>query len=209
MNAEQFIQRIREDNDTALSRLGSSKALYADTMGDLDDDTVLSSAADAESHAAATFELWAENEPEEQVAAAFAETAAEERAHYDRVADKIEEHEPGDAVPAIQQHLRDLDGTVERLGGFVGRTVAAEQSTTQFTGYFVGEADPQTAQLFREIGDDLDPQLQRVSDLLEARCEDDEDWERAAAAADGAIQTAYRAYTEALESMGVNPKPVC
>jgi len=209
MNATEFIDRIRSENDTALSRLGSSKALYADTEGELEDGTVLSAAADAEHHAAVTYEAWADSESDDAVADAFAETAAEERDHYERVAGELDEHEPGEDVPAIQQYLRDLDGTVERLGGFVGRTIAAEKSKEQFTGYFVGEADPQTAQLFRDVGGDLEPQLDRAGDLLEAVCEGDEDWERAAEAATGAIQTAYDAYTDSLESMGVNPKPVC
>jgi len=209
MNAEQLLERIRSDNDTALSRLGSSKALYADTDGEMDDETVLSAAADAEHHAAVTYERWAESESDDAVADSFAETAAEEREHYERVAGELDDHEPGEDVPAIQQYLRDLDGTVERLGGFVGRTIAAEKSKDQFTGYFVGEADPQTAQLFRDVGGDLDPQLERAGELLESVCEDDEDWDRAAEAATGAIQAAYDAYTASLESMGVNPKPVC
>ncbi|WP_136688547.1 rubrerythrin family protein [Halorhabdus amylolytica] len=209
MNAEQFLDRIRSDNDTALSRLGSSKALYADTAGEMDDKTVLSAAADAEHHAAVTYERWAEDETDDAVAGAFTETAAEERDHYERVAGELDDHEPGEAVPAIQQYLRDLDGTVKRLGGFVGRTIAAEKSKEQFTGYFVGEADPQTAQLFRDVGGDLDPQLERAGELLESVCADDEDWDRAAEAATGAIQAAYDAYTDSLESMGVNPKPVC
>ncbi|WP_135664265.1 rubrerythrin family protein [Halorhabdus rudnickae] len=209
MNAEQFLDRIRSDNDTALSRLGSSKALYADTGGEMDDETVLSAAADAEHHAAVTYQEWADTESDDAVADAFAETAAEERDHYERVAGELDDYAPGEAVPAIQQYLRDLDGTIERLGGFVGRTIAAEKSKEQFTGYFVGEADPQTAQLFRDVGGDLDPQLERAGELLEASCETDDDWERAAEAASGAIQTAYDAYTTSLESMGVNPKPVC
>ncbi|ACV12526.1 conserved hypothetical protein [Halorhabdus utahensis DSM 12940] len=209
MNAEQFSHQIRDDNDTALSRLGSSKALYADTAGDMDDETVLSAAADAEHHAAVTYEQWAADEGNDEAADAFEETAAEERDHYERVAGKLDDHEPSEGVPAIQDYLRGLDGTVERLGGFVGRTIAAEKSKEQFTGYFVGEADPQTAQLFRDVGGDLDPQLERAGELLESVCESDDDWEQAAEAASAAIQTAYDAYTESLESMGVNPKPVC
>jgi rubrerythrin len=208
MDDDAFIEQIRADNDTALSRLGSSKALYADTAGEMDDATVLAAAADAEHHAAVTYQQWADTEDTDAVADAFAETAAEERDHYERVAGQLDEHEPSETVPAIQQYLRDLDGTVERLGGFVGRTIAAEKSKEQFTGYFVGEADPQTAQLFREVGADLDPQLDRAGQLLESVCDED-DWERAAEAASGAIQETYDAYTESLESMGVNPKPVC
>lgn len=208
MTAEEFIDAVRDANDTALSRLGSSKSLYADTQGEMEAEEVLRAAATAEHHAAETYERWAD-ETDGEVADAFAETAAEERDHYQTVAGELDDHESGE-LSAIQAYLRDLDGDVERLGGFVGRTLAAEKSKEQTTGFFVGEADPQTARLFREMGEDLDAQLERATDLLEAECGDDDDcWARAEEAAGGAIQAAYDEYTERLESMGVNPKPVC
>lgn len=207
MNAEELIEAIREDNETALSRLGSSKSLYADTEGEMEANEVLAAAATAEHHAAETYEAWAETEDGE-VGDAFAETAREERKHYETVASELESHEPG-KTPAIQSYLRKLEGTVERLGGFVGRTIAAEKSKTQVTGFFVGNADPQTAQLFRSMNDDLEAQLERVSELLDAECDGEDDWKRAREAATGAIEAAYEEYTDQLESMGVNPKPVC
>jgi hypothetical protein len=208
MNPDEFIDAVASENETALSRLGSSKSLYADTEGEMEPEEVLTAAATAEHHAAETYEAWADDEGGD-VAEAFAETAAEERDHYDTVVGELDAHDPG-AVPAIQEYLRGLDDTVERIGGFVGRTLAAEKSKGQLTGFFTGQADPQTASLFRGMGGDLEDQLERATDLLEAECGDDEEcWERAEEAATGAIQAAYDEYTERLESMGVNPKPVC
>jgi rubrerythrin len=209
MTPEEFTEAVREANRTALSRLGSSKSLYADTGGDMDADAVLRAAADAEHHAAETYAAWAESEADPDVVEAFETTAAEERGHYDTVAGKLDEHDPDDEIPAIHEYLRSLDGTVERLGGFLGRTLAAEASKSQTVGFFVGQADPQTAGAFREMNGDLDAQLARATDLLAEHCEDDADWERAEAAASGAIGAAYEEYTERLEGMGVNPKPVC
>ncbi len=207
MDAERFIETVRDENETALSRLGSSKSLYADTAGEMEATGVLRAAATAEHHAAETYESWAETETGD-VGSAFAETAREERSHYETVVGELEGHDPGE-IPAIQSYLRGLEGTIDRLGGFVGRTIAAEKSKTQVTGFFVGNADPQTAELFRSMDDDLDAQLQRASVLLEAACRNESDWERALEAANGAIQAAYDEYTDRLESMGVNPKPVC
>lgn len=208
MDPDAFVDAVRDDSKTALSRLGSSKSLYADTEGEMEPETVLAAAATAEHHAAETYESWAAAERGD-VAEAFAETAGEERAHYETVAGELDAHEPG-SVPAIQSYLRGLDGTVERLGGFVGRTVAADKSKTQLTGFFTGEADPQTASLFRSMGSDLDAQLDRATTLLAAECGDDEEaWERAREAAEEAITAAYDEYTDRLESMGINPKPVC
>ena len=208
MNSDEFTDTVRTENETALSRLGSSKSLYAETGGEMTPDDVLTAAATAEHHAAETYAAWADAE-DGDVADAFAATEREERSHYATVAGELDDHEPG-TVPAIQAYLRGLEGTAARLGGFVGRTIAAEKSKTQITGFFVGDADPQTARLFREMGADLDAQMERAETLLAAECGDDEErWETALEAAHGAIEAAYEAYTESLESMGVNPKPVC
>ncbi|MFB6170211.1 MAG: rubrerythrin family protein [Haloarculaceae archaeon] len=209
MNPEEFIDAVREENQTALSRLGSSKSLYADTMGEMDTDTVLEAAAEAEFAAAETFGAWAEAESGE-AGEAFAATAAEEESHYETVVGHLDDFDAADAeVPAIQAYLRDLDGVVERAGGLVGRTLAAEKSKEQLTGFFVGQAKPRVADEIRDMSADLDAQLDRAVDLLAAVCEDEDDWEAALGAAGGAIQAAYDEYTERLESMGVNPKPVC
>jgi hypothetical protein len=95
------------------------------------------------------------------------------------------------------------------VGGLVGRCLVAKKSKEQYTGYFVGDADPQTASVFRDLGGDVDDQIARAADLIESVCGSDDDREAALAAASEAIQAAYDEYTESLESMGVNPKPVC
>ncbi len=202
----EFIDVVRTDNATALSRLGSSKALYADTEGELEPHSVLAAAADAESAAAETFAVWVEDEKDVDAADAFAATATEERDHYRTVEAELDGHTT-ERVPAIQTYLRGLTDTPERVGALVGRTLVAEKSKEQLIGFFVGQADPQTAALFRSMGDDLDAQLERAVTLVDAF--DDAERERAKAAADEAIQLAYNEYTEALESIGVNPKPVC
>jgi len=207
MDADQFVSTVRDDAETALSRLGSSKSLYAATGGEMDADEVYRAAADAEHAARRTFETWADAE-DGDVGALFAGVADTERDHYETVAANLDDHDPG-AVPAVHEFLREQEDTVARLGGFVGRTLASEQSKGQMVGFFTGQADPQTAQLFRDLKGDLDEQRERALAVLADRCECDQDWERARDAAAGAIEAAYDEYTESLESMGVNPKPVC
>ena len=209
LDPDEFVETIEEENRTPLSRLGSSKALYADTQGEMETDEVLRAAATAEYAAKETFETWAENESGD-AADAYRESAAEEQEHYETVVGALDEYDSDmGTLPSIQAYLRDLDDTITRTGGFVGRTLAAEKSKEQMTAFFVGEADPQTSQLFRSMGDDLDAQLERGLALLETHCESDDDRERALESASGAIQAAYDEYTERLEDMGVNPKPVC
>jgi len=210
MNPDEFLDAVRTDNETALSRLGSSKSLYADTGGEMEAEEVFRAAATAEFAASETFQQWADDEDADSaVREAFAEFADQERDHYEQVVAELgEDHEPS-AVPAIHEYLRDLDGDAARVGGFLGRTLASDQSKSQMVGFFVGQADPGTAQLFRDLAGDLDGQLERGETVLAEVCDGDDDWERALEAASGAIQAAYDEYTERLEGMGVNPKPVC
>jgi len=210
--SDDFINTIQTENSTALSRLGSSKALYAETNGELEADTVLRAAAIAEDAARETFEAWADDESHEAAAELFADLAGEEADHYETVAAKIDDPPQAadaDELPAIQETLREYESTVERAGGLVGRCLVAKKSKEQYTGYFVGDADPQTASVFRELGSDVEGQLDRAAALVEAVCETEENRKQAQTAATEAIQTAYAEYTNSLESMGVNPKPVC
>lgn len=209
MTPESFLERVETQNRTALSRLGSSKSLYAATAGEMDVQPVLTAAATAEHQAAATYRAWAEEETDDRAREVWDVTASEEAAHYDRVVAELDgEHEPG-PPPAIHQLLRDMDDTHIRAGGFVGRTLAADRSKTQFTGFFVGQAEPGLASLFRDLGGDLDDQRARGLELLEAVCASETAWEEAVTAAGDAIQAAYEEYVSTLEEMGINPKPVC
>ncbi|RZH69046.1 rubrerythrin family protein [Natrinema altunense] len=205
-----FVDTVSEDNQTALSRLGSSKSLYADTGGEIETEPVLEATADAEYAAWQTFREWADDEADDDARAAFETTAAEEQEHYETVDGELADdgYEPDD-VPALHEYLRDQTDTVSRVGALVGRILASQRSKDQVVGYFVGDADPQTASLFRSFGEDLDDQLERATALLETVCESDADWDRAAEAATGSIQAAYDEYVETLEGMGANPKPVC
>ena len=62
MTASDFVDSVSEANQTALSRLGSSKLLYAETEGNLDPEHVLRAAAIAEDAASQTFETWSDDE---------------------------------------------------------------------------------------------------------------------------------------------------
>lgn len=209
MNADELLESVRESVTTELSRLGSSKALYAATGGDMETDDVLRAAADAEHAAAETFDAWAADEPNDQARETFEATAEEEYDHFDRVCEDLDDYEPSEEPSALASYLRDLDGTVERAGGLLGRVIVTDESKAQFVGYFVGGADQSAASLFRELREDLDGQEARALDLLDTVCEDDADWETAEDAAIGAVETAYDAYVEQLESLGVDPKPIC
>jgi len=199
-----FVSAVREANRTELSRLGSSKALYALTAGEMEPDAVLTAMADDHHAAAGTYEAWAAAESDDAATALF-ETAAEvEREAYETVAGKLDAHDPGDA-PACYAAMADAGTTAERLGAFVGRTLVAKAHRSQATGFFTGQADPTTASSFRGLGDDLDDHLADAVDRLDAVDEGG----TAEAVANEVVGAAYDDYFETLEGMGVNPKPVC
>jgi hypothetical protein len=203
MTASDLLDDVRDDNETALSRLGSSKALYAITGGEMEGDAVLTAAADRTHAASETFAAWVAEESDEDAAEFYDAVAQEEAAHYEQVLGELDDHDP-ESVPPIQEQLRAADDTAARLGVLLGHALVAGKLAEQFTGFFVGDAAPQTASLFRGYGNDLDDRREHALELLT-----DEDSETAASAAGDAIQAAYDAYTERLEEMGVNPKPVC
>ncbi|WP_459194566.1 rubrerythrin family protein [Halosimplex sp. J119] len=207
MDSQEFAETVRDEAATPLSRLGSSKALYADTEGEMDEEAVLRAAADRAHYAAERFDAWADEE-DGDVAELFADAAETERDRADAAADEHGDYEPGEE-PAVQGHLAGVEGTIDRLGAFVGWALAAGNNVDQVVGFFVGQASPRTASTFRSFGDDFDDSVESAGDLLEAVCDDEADWERAVDAAVAAIEADYEAYFETLESLGVNPKPVC
>lgn len=209
MTSSEFLDSVRADNETELSRLGSSRSLYAATGGELDADHVLRAAADAELVAVETFDAWAHEEPNEDAQRVFQTTGDEERNHSQAIADELDDYDPDETPGAMHAHLRELESTVERAGGLLGRILVAGKSKEQLVGFFVGQADPQTADVFRTLKADVDDQRERTLDLLADLCDTDDAWNRAKTAADDAVRAAYDDYVEQLEAQGVNPKPVC
>jgi len=204
MDATTLVENVREENKTELSRLGSSKSLYADTDGEMEPDAVLAAMADAAHHAAETFDGWATDD----VVGTFADAADLERDHYEDILGELDAHEPGDRPDAIAA-VGGLEDSPERLGALVGWTLVAEAKASQATGFFTGQAKPGIASTFRAFGDDYEALRTDALDALDSVCEGESEWERAETAATTVVGAAYDAYFETLEALGVNPKPVC
>jgi hypothetical protein len=201
MTDHDLVAAVSDDTKTELSRLGSSKSLFADTGGELEPDVVLSAMADAAHHAAERLDGW----DDDAVGDIAADAAARVRDQYDAIVGELDEHDPGEA-PAVVEALPADGDAAERLGALVGWTMVAERKASQATGFFTGQADPSTASLFREFGDDYETIRTAALEAL------DEEADAGDAARDAAIATveaAYDEYVERLEAQGVNPKPVC
>jgi hypothetical protein len=203
MDGQAIVDRVRDENETALSRLGSSKAMYAVTGGDMDADGVRAAAADETHLAARTFDAWAADEADDRAAATFADAADRARDAHDLVAP--DDHSHADSLP-VYAHLDGLEATADRAAGLLGRALVAGQTFEQMVGFFVGNADPTTADTFRTVRDGAADDREAAADLVEAVCDDPD---RAVEVAGGVIDVAYDDYVETLESMGIKPKNVC
>ncbi len=179
MDPNQFVESVRDENQTALSQLGSPESLSADTEGETSTGQLLRAAGDGAFHARETFEAWAESEGNEIARETYTTTTEEEGEYYGRITQRLDgDHEP-DETPAIHEYLRDTEDTAGRAGAFVGWAIATERVNEQLVGFFTDHSDTQSADLFRDLGDDIDAQRERGQDLLLAVCETDDEWARA------------------------------
>ena len=201
MNAADLIDAVRDEKQTELSRLGSSKTLYADTRGEMEPDAIHAAAAAREAAAVDTFETWADDAAD-AAADLFTDAASE-------ASERLGDTDPADREFHMHDTLAGLDATVERLGGLVGWTLVDKKVKEQLTGFFTGQADPQTASTFRSAGSEVEELREDAADLLEETCDGDDDWDAAETAAVDVVAAAYDDYVETLEELGVNPKDVC
>jgi hypothetical protein len=205
MDGTDLADRVRDDHETAFSRLGSSKALYALTAGEMEADAVRAAAADDQYAAADLLDDWAMVEHGD-AAPLLADLAEETRDHAESV--EPDGYERGDD-PALYDRLAFEDDTPGRLGGLLGRYLVVAEYAGQMVGFFVGDADPKAAAEFRELRTAVEDERDRVVETLDDVCESDDDWDAAGDATAAVVEAAYDDYVDTLESMGVKPKNVC
>ncbi|ESP87942.1 hypothetical protein [Candidatus Halobonum tyrrellensis] len=208
MDGDTLLDDVRDANETPLSRLGSSKSLYALTGGEMEAGAVRAAVAAEAAAARETFEAWSADEESGDAAGLFGSVADDARGHRDSLAPDGFDADEAHAFPEFDA-LADLTDTAARAGGLLARLVVARSRAEQAVGFFVGDADPQSASEFRSYRDDLAARLEAAVDLLDDVCESDGEWDAARDAADAVVEAAYDDYVETLESMGVKPKNVC
>ncbi|MFB6091063.1 MAG: transcription antitermination protein [Halobellus sp.] len=204
MNASDLEAALRDDHETAFSRLGSSKAMYALTAGEMDADSVRAAAAEDALALAAVLDDWADDGGVDADADLYADLADAARDH----AKSVDDDPALEESPSLYDALGGFASTPERLGGLLGRYLVSLEYVGQMVGFFVGDADPMAADDFRGLRSDLEDERDRVADALDAACDGD-DWDLAGDAADAVIEAAYDDYVETLQSMGIKPKNVC
>ncbi|MDY6819047.1 MAG: rubrerythrin family protein [Halobacteriales archaeon] len=210
MDTDTFLETIEADRETELSRLGSSKAIYAVTEGDMETEAVLATIADAATTAGATFADWATAaEPDAERASVYETVAETLDTQADRLADAHGDHTPTATPRAPESILQDQDEPIDRLSAAVAWTLVTDRTMSQAVGFFVGNADTRAADLFRDLRTELEDERDRLLGALAGACETDADWEQALEAARAVVDAAYDEYVETLEGMGIKVKPVC
>lgn len=206
MNRTEFLEDVRTDHETALSRLSSSKALYALTEGDMTGDAVRRALAADAAGVVPVFEGWAAETESGDAAAVFSDVAEGARARSEAVGP-----ETASTSASVGRYapLETLEGTPARAGGLLGWSLVAGAAVEQAVGFFIGDADPSTANEFRSHRSDVEARRDDALDLLEALCESDSEWQTARRGADLVVEGAYDHYVETLESLGIKPKNVC
>jgi hypothetical protein len=207
MDGETLLARLRSEHETELSRLGSSKALYALTGGEMDAAAVRAAVAGDAARAADVLDGWAADEPHGGAADLF-EAAGGTAADHASLAPA--DADPADATPyPIYDDPAALEGTPARVGWLLARSLLVGETVAQAVGFFVGDADPQGADEFRGVRRAVESVRDDAAALLDEVCEDEADWTDAEAAGDAVLAAAYEFYVETLESMGIKPKNVC
>lgn len=208
MDGQTFLDELRDEHETELSRLGSSKAVYALTEGEMDGDAIRVGTA-RELHAVVpVLERWAD-EAEGDAADCVTEVAAS-------LGDWADQLDAEAAVPEGEEVTHITAGTLDacddeqaRAAGLTAALLVLAKLSEQLVGFYVGDADRKGAAEFRDLRDDLQAHRDDTASLLDTLCTAEADWVAAHDAGSGVVEGAYDWYVGTLEGMGVEPKNVC
>lgn len=205
MDADTFLDDLRAAHQTELSRLGSSKAVYALTDGEMEGDAVRTGTA-RELHALqSVLSEWAEDAEAADRYADAADFAAMYADNFDSEADAGADESASHVVADSLEATDPEDRPAVMTAAFL----VLEEIAGQLVGFFVGDADRKSADEFREFRAELGDYRDDAAELVADGAENEADWEEATAAGADVVEGAYDWYVETLEAMGVEPKNVC
>ena len=207
MDADSFLDDLRDAHGTELSRLSSSKAVYALTGGEMTGDAVRTGTARELHELAPILESWSDADGD--VAELFADAADFAAESADTFDDEAAVPEGESATNVTAEALAACETDVERLAGTAAALLVLEEVASQLVGFYVGDADRKSADEFREFRAELGDYRDEAAALLADHCGDESDWETAHEVGADVVDGAYDWYVDTLESMGVEPKNVC
>lgn len=207
MNGPTLVDRVRDAQDTELTRLGSEKALLAATDAALDTEPVLATVAGTEQRLGETFEDWEARVTTAEPREVFSAAAEQAATHAQELrADIDAEPTAADGV-AVEE---DTDTVIDAVAGqLVGQSLVFDGLLLQAINFFVNEADGNRADTLRDVRSAVNNRIDDGAELLDQLCQTDEDWTSAHDAAVEVIEAAYAEYVTTLDGLGIDPKPVC
>lgn len=208
MAGTDVIDALEAEYETEISRLGSSKALYAISNGEMEADVVLGSLAARATETASILEDWSGEEESGEASELFSTVAGGIREYADELAG-LASAEDGSGSTAFHEYLSSVDSTEARLGALLGWLLVGDQSYLQGVGFFVGSQQSDAADVLRDVRDDIDAYQDDVVAVVDSVCSSDAALSDVEEAASGLIEAAYDEYVESLESMGIDVKPIC
>ena len=156
--------------------------------------------ATREAGVAEALRSWAED-ADGEVGTAFEQAGAAAADRRDRA-----DATPGE-TDALSAQLQELSEWPERVGaGLVAVPLVLDRLYLQVVNFFVNEADERSADVVRDLRSDAS-ELDSAREALAAL--DGDEREHAREAAIDVVEVVYNEYAEALEAMGLDPKPVC
>lgn len=209
MTPERFRAAVVAARETELDRIEAGPVVRAMAGGDPDPDpaAVLAAAASAEFAARNTFQSWAETSADADLRDAFAATAGQEQAHYDRVRDHLPESgfDPADGGP-VHAYLRARADPIPRVAaGMVGRSLVSVRSHSRVIEFFDSEGDPARTDLFRDLRAETEDTLEWGLGLLGERCLGEGDWTAARSSVGYVVRLAHDDYADAVADWGPGP----
>jgi len=205
MEADIFVETVRDDAETHLDRIGSENALLAATSADLESTPVLETLAGREAGCRRHYESWASDD-ESETTFEHASNRAGER--YEALTAGLDRSPTETGWPVVD-HLENLADDIERAAGLVAVALVADRTYLQAVNFFVNEADETMADTCRTARESTAEDCDDGIALLGTLCSDAGDWERAQTVAVETIRVAYDDYASRLDEMGLDPRPVC
>lgn len=215
---EAFVERLVVEMEEVFARLREQETLESESGGRPELVTLLKLAAASELEAAELAGSWIASTPELPVKELFAAQAHEEMRHLKLIFERLEEmgedmrgFDPAAEGPSpLQEYLRELDTTVERIaGGPFAREAIARVRNDQFIEFSRAAGDETTARLYAEV---IQPEEQRHHEvgrrLLEQYAITPESQEAAAAAVRNTLAIADELRTLRERTTGGRPVPL-
>lgn len=217
-SGEEFVEQLVEEMEEVFAYLREQETLESESGGQPELVTLLKLAATSELEAAELAGAWIASTPELPAKELFAAQAHEEMRHLKLIFERLEEmgedvqgFDPAAEGPSpLQEYLRELDTTVERIaGGPFAREAIARVRNDQFIEFSRAVGDETTARLYAEV---IQPEEQHHHEvgrqLLERYAITPESQEAAAAAVRNTLAIADELRTLMERTTGGRPVPL-